>query len=43
MSSVDRDYERVGGDIGRGGGLRRALGRIFGDGENPLGWAYAPW
>lgn len=39
MSSVDRDFWRTGGHIGRGGGFRRALGRIFGDGENPLGWS----
>lgn len=39
MSSLDRDYQRIGDDSGRGGGLRRALGRIFGDGENPLGWS----
>lgn len=40
------ESRRYGSDGGAGGGFRAGLRRVFGDGENPLGWAiplYTAW
>ncbi|MFG0325820.1 MAG: site-2 protease family protein [Phycisphaerales bacterium JB037] len=45
MTWQDRESRYRDSD-GRGGGFRAALGRIFGDADNPLGWAltlYRAW